>query len=439
MKTLLSRTKKLNQYSPNIGPIVYWMHREMRIEDNWALLYAQSIALETSQPLIIIFSLDQRPELSSDLVNPQVTLRFKQGLQKVKKDASLFNLPFYLLKGEAVKSIEQFLSDLKAGQCITDFSPLKEARLLKTNVASMISMPLIEVDAHNIVPLWVASDKQEWGAYTLRPKIHRLLETYLTPYPSVIKQGGTIAYQGPNANAWLEGNETPLLVDKVLDQFLTKRLAQYHLRNDPNQQATSGLSSYFHFGHLSTQTVALKVKALPFEHESFLEEMIVRKELADNFCYYNVAYDSFEGFPDWAKKTLDKHRNDPREYLYTIDVFKEGQTHDEAWNACQLQLVKTGYMHGYMRMYWAKKILEWTKTPEEALHIANTLNDYYQLDGRDPNGYTGTAWAIGGVHDRPWQERSVFGMIRFMNAGGLKRKFDIGAYIRQWTGAGLLE
>lgn len=438
MNALLTRTKKLNQQSPLLGPIVYWMQRDMRIEDNWALIYAQSLSLETSQPLIIIYSLFNQYELGDD-VPPFIALRFKQGLRKVQQDAAIFNIPFYLLPLDPVQSIPLFLSTVHAGQCITDFSPLKEARTLKSTLANTLSIPLIEVDAHNIVPLWIASDKQEWGAYTLRPKIHRLLSTYLEPYPLIVKQKMSFEYKGPSANDWLLGEEPPLPLAIDLQSFLATRLPNYHLRNDPNQQATSGLSSYFHYGHLSTQTVALKVNQLPYDKDSFLEEMIVRKELADNFCYYNPMYDMVEGFPDWAKKTLDKHRLDPRDYTYNLEQFKQGLTHDEAWNACQLQLVKTGFMHGYMRMYWAKKILEWTASPEEALLIANTLNDAYQCDGRDPNGYTGTAWAIGGVHDRPWQERPVFGMIRFMNAGGLKRKFDIGAYIRRWTGTGFLE
>ena len=438
MNPLLTRTKKLNQQSPLLGPIVYWMQRDMRIEDNWALIYSQSLSLETSQPLIIIYSLFNQYELGDD-VPPMIALRYKQGLIKVQQDAAALSIPFYLLPLDPVQSIPLFLTSVHAGQCITDFSPLKEARTLKSILANTLNIPLIEVDAHNIVPLWVASDKQEWGAYTLRPKIHRLLSTYLEPYPLLVEQTMSFEYKGPSANDWLLGEEPPLPLAKDLQSFLVTRLPNYHLRNDPNQQATSGLSSYFHYGHLSTQTVALKVNQLPYDKESYLEEMIVRKELADNFCYYNPMYDMVEGFPDWAKKTLEKHRFDPRDYTYNLEQFKQGLTHDEAWNACQLQLVKTGFMHGYMRMYWAKKILEWTASPEEALLIANTLNDAYQCDGRDPNGYTGTAWAIGGVHDRPWQERPVFGMIRFMNAGGLKRKFDIGAYIRRWTGTGFLE
>ena len=159
----------------------------------------------------------------------------------------------------------------------------------------------------------------------------------------------------------------------------------------------------------------------------------MRRELADNFCFYNEEYDSIECFPDWAKKTHEKHKNDPREFLYTKKQFEQGKTHDELWNACQNQMMQTGKMHGYMRMYWAKKILEWTKNREEAMNIAIYLNDTYELDGRDPNGYAGIAWSIGGVHDRAWFERPVFGQIRYMNYNGCKSKFDVISYIKKWN------
>ena len=437
MTTLESRTRKLNSNTAKNGPIVYWMNRDMRIDDNWALLYAQHLAEQSNQPLIIVFSLFKSFETAKNTPEDQMFYRLKQGLVKVKDDAKKYNFPFLMLEGETVPTLSTFLKSINAGVCITDFSPLKAMRNLREGLASSIGIPLIEVDAHNIIPVWVASDKQEWGAYTLRPKIHRLLSTYLIPFPKLKVQTTSFQYEGKTILSWLEGEVRPLKVDEDLKRFLTLRLPNYHLRNDPTIEGTSGLSSYFHFGHLASQTVALLVQASPYEKDSFLEELIVRKELADNFCFYNPNYDTFEGFPDWAKKTLNNHRHDPREFVYDYETFARGLTHDDAWNACQLQLVKTGFMHGYMRMYWAKKILEWTASPEEALTIANTLNDTYQLDGRDPNGYTGTAWAIGGVHDRPWQERPIFGMIRYMNAAGLKRKFDLGAYIRTWTGSGL--
>ncbi|MBN2520958.1 MAG: hypothetical protein JXB17_10665 [Bacteroidales bacterium] len=166
--------------------------------------------------------------------------------------------------------------------------------------------------------------------------------------------------------------------------------------------------------------------------EAFLEELIVRKELSDNYCYYNVNYDSYEGFPEWAKQTLKIHRYDEREYVYELIDFESANTHDDLWNAAQIELIETGKIHGYMRMYWAKKILEWTKSPEKALKTAIYLNDKYAMDGRDPNGYTGCAWAIGGVHDRAWSERPVFGKIRYMNCNGAKRKFDVEEYISKY-------
>ena len=187
-----------------------------------------------------------------------------------------------------------------------------------------------------------------------------------------------------------------------------------------------------HFGQISAQRVALTVQQFYQTFSSskvFLEELIVRRELADNFCYFNTNYDSFNGFHNWAKETLNKHRNDKREFVYSLRDFENANTHEDLWNAAQKELLVTGKMHGYMRMYWAKKILEWTKSPEEALQISIYLNDKYELDGRDPNGYVGCAWSIGGVHDRAWKERKILGKIRYMNKNGAMRKFDVKAYI----------
>jgi len=192
------------------------------------------------------------------------------------------------------------------------------------------------------------------------------------------------------------------------------------------------MSPYFHFGHISTQRVALEMKNSELDSEdkkAFLEEMIVRRELSDNFCEYEPYYDYFEGFHKWAQETLNDHREDKRDYLYTQDQFEESKTHDPLWNAAQNQMKLEGKMHGYMRMYWAKKILEWSESPEAALQIAIDLNDKYELDGRDPNGYTGIAWSIGGVHDRAWFERPVYGKIRYMNYNGCKSKFNVKNYI----------
>jgi deoxyribodipyrimidine photo-lyase len=175
----------------------------------------------------------------------------------------------------------------------------------------------------------------------------------------------------------------------------------------------------------------LEIKNRGIEAPEFLEELIVRRELADNFCLYNAEYDNPSGFPDWAKKTLNIHDKDIRPILYTLEEFEQAQTDDPLWNAAQMEMVKRGKMHGYMRMYWAKKILEWTESSTQAMEYAIYLNDRYELDGRDPNGYTGIAWSIGGVHDRAWGERPIFGKIRYMSFNGCKSKFDVKAYIRK--------
>jgi deoxyribodipyrimidine photo-lyase len=218
-----------------------------------------------------------------------------------------------------------------------------------------------------------------------------------------------------------------------LHDFITNGLASYGTgRNDPCRHGQSGLSPWLHFGQLSAQRVALEVvRSLNASSaaEAFLEELVVRRELADNFCFYNSDYDRVAGFPEWAQRTLAEHRHDTREHRYSPEQLEKGQTHDPLWNAAQLTMVATGTMHGYLRMYWAKKILEWSPSPEEAMETAIMLNDRYQLDGRDPSGYAGIAWSIGGVHDRAWGERPVFGKIRYMNFKGCLRKFNVAEYI----------
>jgi len=233
---------------------------------------------------------------------------------------------------------------------------------------------------------------------------------------------------GP-AITWCAPGEDEALA--ALDRFCRERLAGYDTaRNDPTVAGQSDLSPYFHFGQLAPQRAALAVSRHGGDGaEAYLEELIVRRELSDNFCHHNEDYDRYEGLPEWARRTLEDHLVDPREHLYDLDAFEAGQTHDPLWNAAQTELVVRGKMHGYLRMYWAKKILEWTRDPGEALDLAITLNDRYSLDGRDPNGYVGCAWSVGGVHDRPWTERPIFGKVRYMNYNGCKRKFRVDRYV----------
>jgi deoxyribodipyrimidine photo-lyase len=224
-----------------------------------------------------------------------------------------------------------------------------------------------------------------------------------------------------------------------LRAFVRRRLGAYeHARNHPEDDGTSGLSPYLHFGQLGPREVALAVRdsgAPDASVAAFLEQLIVRRELAVNFVTFNPRYDSLDGCEPWALRTLHKHRRDRRTVVYSEAQLDAAETHDPLWNAAQRQMVQTGWMHGYVRMYWAKKILEWSRAPEEAFDLAVVLNDRYLIDGRDPNGYANIAWAIGGKHDRPWAERPVSGTIRWMSFSSTSKKFDAAEYISRWGGS----
>ncbi|MGD9578124.1 MAG: deoxyribodipyrimidine photo-lyase, partial [Syntrophorhabdus sp.] len=372
-----------------------------------------------------------------------------KGLRRIEQELSAHSIPFFLLSGSPGNEIVGFVNRYNIKSLVTDFDPLKLKRQWKNDIAKQLTIPFYEVDAHNIIPCWHASPKLEYGAYTIRPKIQKLIPEFLEEYPKLGKhpfvwdgKRDLIDWDKINKNLhvdrrvrelnWVEPGEKAARV--ILDQFITDRLGEYdRVRNDPNKIGQSDLSPYLHFGHISAQRIALELvkgKAVGESRDAFLEELIVRRELSDNFCFYNDYYDSFEGFPEWAKKTLDQHRKDTRLYIYSFEDLEGARTHDNLWNAAQMEMVKRGKMHGYMRMYWAKKILEWTRSPEEAMKVAILLNDRYELDGRDPNGYTGIAWSIGGVHDRAWNERNVFGKIRYMSYNGCRSKFNINSYIK---------
>ncbi len=426
------------------GPVACWMSRDQRTADNWALSVAQALALEQGAPLVVLFCLV--PEfLGAGRRQYKFLLN---GLQEVDKNLARKNIPFYLLCGLPENVIPEWLRRNDIKLLITDFDPLRVKRTWVKKVAERIAVPFYEIDAHNIVPCRTASPKQEYGAYTIRPKIQRELEDYLEELPRLkthpvawrknvpaidwdIVAREIRADNAVTAVDWIRPGERA--ANKALASFIEDKLFLYaEGRNDPVRDGQSNLSPYLHFGQLSAQRIAREVRKADIQEEaksSFLEELIIRRELADNFCFYNAGYDNFAGFPAWAKLTLDQHRNDPRQYLYSTGQLERAETHDDLWNAAQKEMVKRGKMHGYLRMYWAKKILEWTPAPEAALATAIYLNDRYELDGRDPNGYAGIAWSIGGVHDRAWNERSIFGKIRYMSYNGCKAKFSIKRYI----------
>lgn len=449
MANLMKRVRRLNDIPYRAGNILYWMDRDMRIMDNDAIHVAAQFAKQHEVAYGVFYNL-----VADYLGGGERQLTFKrEGLRETYEKAREKGIPFFVMTKDVTKELPKFVKEHNVGMIITDFSPLRLNRSWRDEIAENVEIPFLEVDAHNVIPCWIASEKQEFAARTFRPKVHRNLKEFLTPYPNLMMQEKRWAnFPRPDFDLldslkadktvkpvnWAQGGEHQAKL--MLESFLRTRIQGYaEKRNDPNEDHLSNLSPYFHYGNLSPRRAALEVKAAHArgevkkdDLETFLEEAIVRRELSDNYCYYNENYDSCKGFPEWALKTLGEHADDEREYVYSKKQFEHADTHDDLWNAAQMQMVKTGKMHGYMRMYWAKKILEWTNTIAYAMEIAVYLNDKYELDGRDPNGYVGCAWSIGGVHDRAWTERPVYGKIRYMNANGARRKFDVDKYIATW-------
>ncbi|XP_015522462.2 deoxyribodipyrimidine photo-lyase isoform X1 [Neodiprion lecontei] len=442
----------IDKVKENCKGIVYWMFRDSRVQDNWAFLFAQKTAIKNRLPLHVCFCVLPK-FLGATIRHYKFHLA---ALKQVELECKNLNVNFHLLRGEPNDVILKFVEKYDMGAVITDFFPLRLPLSWVDDLKKKLpeDIPLCQVDAHNIVPCWEASDKLEYSARTIRNKINSKLDEYLTQFPPVIKHPYTTK-QKFTENDWenaLKDVEIDKSVKEItwakpgyeegileLERFIEKRLKLYDSkRNDPTLNALSNLSPWFHFGMISVQRCILEVSKYKNSHkksvESFMEEAIVRRELSDNFCFYNEHYDSLKGAKQWAVDTLDNHRKDKREYVYTLKEFENSLTHDDLWNSAQNQLLQDGKIHGFLRMYWAKKILEWTRTPEEALEWSIYLNDKYSMDGRDPSGYVGCMWSICGIHDQGWAERSIFGKIRFINYKGCQRKFDVKAFVARWGG-----
>jgi deoxyribodipyrimidine photo-lyase len=463
-----TRVRKLNNEGSLYGPVLYVMERDMRVGDNHALLYARECAEQANAPLIVLY-----PVTNEALGTSSRHILFALStLNELYRRCKEKNISFIARSGTSTKSIiEECVKEFLIGRVVVDFSPLRHLREWREKIAKKLKITVEEVDTHNIVPVWIASPKAEIGARTLRPKLFRKLRDYVCEPAVVSRVSQSLSHYCPppaleellqsltidhsTSVVSLAGGESP--AHRVMHEFVENRLSLYATeRNDANANAQSGLSAYLHFGMVSSlrvvltvmETLSQDIHALTNEKknsavitagsssltgaQAFLEELIVRKELSDNFCFYTPLYDSVEGFPQWAIRSLDSHKKDKREFLYQKEHFEFAVTHDDLWNAAQRELLKTGTIHGYMRMYWAKKILEWTKSAKEALAISIYLNDKYSIDGRDPNGYAGVAWSIGGVHDRAWFNRPVFGLVRYMARSGCEKHFDVDKYIRRF-------
>lgn len=441
------RIKSLNQKSIRKGIyVLYWMQASQRAEYNHALEYAISKGNELHQPVIVFFGItDHFPE-----ANERHYAFMLEGLREVKQFLEKRGIQMVVLHESPEKGVMQMSK--KASFVVVDRGYLRIQREWREHVAKRIECPFIQVESDVIVPVEEASPKEEYAAATIRSKIHKKLDHFLVPLkwkePAVnsfsidfdsfdIDDVGRaisklqIDRSVPKVSSFQGGTKNVL---KHLEVFLEGKLDRFpELRNDPTLDYLSQMSPYLHFGQISPLSIALKVKQTKSPGvEAFLEELIVRRELSMNFTFYNEKYDSFESVPEWAMKSLRSHQKDKREYLYRLQELEIAQTHDPYWNAAQREMVVKGKMHGYMRMYWGKKIIEWSKTPEEAYRTALYLNNKYELDGRDPNGFTGVAWCFG-KHDRPWGERPVFGNVRYMNDKGLKRKFDAERYVKMMS------
>jgi deoxyribodipyrimidine photo-lyase len=425
--------------------VAYWMQRAQRALDNPALNVAIEAANFLRKPVVVFIGLV--PSF------PNANLRsytfFVQGLPDIRKGL-LHKDVGYVLRRWPDHELGRFCEQVRPCLVVGDENPMREPEQWRTTAAEHLRVPFWTVDADVIVPSALL-EKEQYAARTIRPRIHALLDEFLitpgNPKARIPWQpfkgleslsldedvlGGFPIDTSVHPVSTFQGGTRAAL--SALSHFVRERLQGYATeRNHPDRDGTSQLSPYLHFGHIGPHTVALAVKnagAPRPDREAYLEQLIVRRELAINFVKFNPHYDRLQAAEPWARRTLKEHRRDEREHLYTVRQLEDAETHDPLWNAAQQQMVISGWMHGYLRMYWAKKILEWTRSPEEAYDIAIRLNDCYELDGRDPNGYTGIAWAMGGKHDRAWgPERPVYGKIRYMSYASTSRKFDRKRYI----------
>lgn len=431
---------------PNGRCVVYWMQRAQRGIDNPALEIAIRLANALSKPVVVFFA----PVPYYPNANLRHYRFLNDGIPDIATALSERNVGF-VLRRYPDHSLLKFCEEVKPALVVGDENPLREAENWRVSAARSLKVPLWTVDADVIIPSKLL-EKGQYAAYTIRPRLQAHLNTYLAPSAN---PAANVAWSTPRYLESLEPNceitmgwrldrsvspvsnckgGTSEALRKLKD-FVEHTLQGYSVqRNKPEIDATSRLSPYLHFGHLSPITVALtveKAEAPRSDKAAFLDQLITWRELAFNFVQFTPNYDNFECADPWARRTLAAHARDERPVHYSRQQLENAETHDPLWNASQTQMLMHGWMHNYMRMYWAKKILEWTRTPAEAYRIAVYLNDKYELDGRDPNGYAGIAWALVGKFDRPWFERPIFGQVRYMSAASTGKKFDSKKYIQQ--------
>ena len=435
----------------NAKSVVYWMQRAMRIRDNAALDVAIEAANLLGLPVVVYFRVI--PNF------PNANLRhyhfLQQGLRDAAEDAAERGVGFVVRRAPE-EQIEAFLEETQAALLIGDENPCREPERWRQALARKIGIPFFTVEADVVVPSRIFN-RSFALLHHFRPHLQRELPKFLVapkkieplrawkPKKSLpacdlskdITAGFTKLDRSIKPVDSFTGGTRAAL--KRLDEFIRRDLAAYdETRNHPETDGTSRLSPHLHFGNIGPLTVALAVenaagagKVSSETRKRFLDQLIGWRELSVLFVRHEPNYDNWESAAPWARKSLLEHAKDPRPYRYTLEQLERGETHDDLWNAGQRQMVQTGWMHNFLRMYWAKKILEWAPSAEAAFEWAVLLNDRYELDGRDPNGYANIAWAIVGRHDRPWFNRPVYGLIRPMTSASFGKKFDAAAYIRR--------
>jgi len=422
--------------------VLYWMQQAQRSEYNHALEYAINQANELDLPVIVYFGItDSFPD-----ANERHYHFMLQGLQQTKQALAKRGIQMVIQHCTPETGVLELTKN--ASLLVTDRGYLKLQRRWRSHVAKNAPCRVVQVESDVVVPVETTSSREEYAAVTIRRKIQKHLDAFLIPLRKRRLKKSSLCLkfkQFPidridraiarleidrsvaKSNRFIGGTDN---AKRLLRDFVRHKLDHFiDQRNDPSKDMLSLMSPYLHFGQISPLYIALQIQRTESPGKNaFLEELIVRRELSMNFVYYNPWYDSYKGLPEWTRKTLAQHRKDNRQYVYDLEQLERAQTHDPYWNAAQKEMVLWGKMHGYMRMYWGKKIIEWTTDPQQAFRMALYLNNKYELDGRDANGYTGVAWCFG-KHDRPWPERQIFGKVRYMNADGLKRKFKIDKYV----------
>lgn len=444
------RVRRAGSPDPKGKCVVYWMQRAERGVDNPALDCAIDVANELGLPVVAYFSaISNFPR-----ANWRHYAFLNQGLHDVGQDLAQRGVGF-VVRRPPNHSLERFAEEVGAAIIIGDENPLRDPERWRSVLADRLQIPYWTVDADVVVPSCLF-ERSFFAQHIFRKRLAPLLPEYLvepTP-PHVARQWSwprgleRWVLDDDITRGWRNFNRTIRPVDTFrggshaalarLRTFVTHQLAGYEeARRKPQLNGTSQLSPYLHFGHISPLRIVLEVKkavdagkAPQSAYDAYVNELVGWRELSVNFVRYeNDTYDSIECAEPWAQKTLAEHARDRRDPVYTYEQLERGETGDPLWNAAQLQMVRYGWMHNMLRMYWAKKLLQWAPTAAKAFEWAVLLNDSYELDGRDPNSYSGIAWAIAGKFDRAWGERPVFGKIRYMSGASTGRKFDSARYI----------